>query len=500
MTIFTEPRHAAQRAGSLGAETSGERGELLRLVLYGVGDVCNSIRGVLNALFLFFFYTSVMGLSPGLVGLVSGIVLIWDAVIDPYIGHVSDRARNLPLGRRHGLMLVGAVGLGLATFALFSPPRDVPVPALVSWFFVCTALSRLAGALFQIPYYALGVELASEYHARTRLTAIRGVWALLGSVTAASLSFVVFFPTLVPGQDPKLNYTGYPVMGLTLGMTMTLSALVATVTTLPLRRTAHAATEHVETSLLAGARVFVSAAAVAFSIPAFRMLFVSVAFVYLGTVINSVLTIHFLTYFAEVVHSNDVTLVRGAFYGGALLGILIWLRVAPNAEKRQLYLVGTLGTLSVMLLAYVLVGSGRPFGIADPRPLIAGELLAGFTASLFWVIPPSMLADVTDVDALLTGERREGIFFGLVSLGQKLITGVSVLLAGVLVEGYAGLVAGQAAQSAQTAERLGVLFCLLPAALLAIGAAVILPYPLDRFRVSTVQAQLRARRTADGAV
>jgi Na+/melibiose symporter-like transporter len=140
------------------------------------------------------------------------------------------------------------------------------------------------------------------------------------------------------------------------------------------------------------------------------------------------------------------------------------------------------------------VGEGRPFGTGDARPLFVGQLLAGILTSAFWILPWSMLADIVDADALTAGTRREGVFFGMLSLGQQLATGVSVLAIGLLIDHFAGLIPGQAEQSPLTVERIGMLFSLLPAGLLLVSAALMHGYRLDRATVVAIQTAL-----ADGA-
>src|SRR5262249_5679587 len=185
-------------------------------------------------LFLFFFYTSVVGLSGTLVGIAAAIGLVWNALGDPIIGHASDRARSW-LGRRHAFMLAGAATMGACFWALFSPPRGWSGPATFLWLIVTSLLFRLASSVFGIPYRALGAELSSDYHERTAISGIRGACGLVGLLLGSSLSFVLFFPNVTPGVDPKLRYEAYPVMGLMFGALMTVVALVPTLATLPRR-------------------------------------------------------------------------------------------------------------------------------------------------------------------------------------------------------------------------------------------------------------------------
>ncbi len=108
------------------------------------------------------------------------------------------------------------------------------------------------------------------------------------------------------------------------------------------------------------------------------------------------------------------------------------------------------------------------------------------------MIGPSMMADITAQDELQTGRRREGVFFGIYSFGQQLSAGIAVLIAGVLVDRFAGLVPAQAEQSAATVERLAMISNLLPAALLAAAGVMALRYRLTRQQVESIQRELAA--------
>ena len=173
-----------------------------------------------------------------------------------------------------------------------------------------------------------------------------------------------------------------------------------------------------------------------------------------------------------------------------------WLCVVKIVEKHWLYFLAALVTAVLMLAAFLLMGEGRLFGTGNIRPVLIGHALLGFFGSVLWFIPASMVADVADEDELVTGIRRAGSFFGLFSFGPQLATGLSVLLTGVLVDKFAGLVPAQAQQSAQTVYRLGILYSVLPALLVAAAAALMLRYTLTQPRVVSIRAELDRRRTA----
>lgn len=469
--------------------------DLRTKVLYGIGEIANGIRLVVFALFTLFFYTTVMGLPSSWVGLATGISLVWNAAIEPYIGYLSDKAR-VRFGRRHAFMLAGALTMGVSFWAFLSPPRGLSPVALVLWLLVTSILVRTTTSVYAIAYYALGAELAGDYHERTSVVAVRGLLALVGTLAAASLSFLVFFPDRTPGADPKLNYAGYPAMGLTFGLLMTITGLIATFGTLS-RRSRLATRPAGEARH--PPRGFLVGVAQSLRNPSFRVLFISFFLFVLGAAVNNALALYYLTYYVKITASAAVSAFQLAFYVGGLVGVGSWLLVSKVIEKRQLYLFGAVATASLMSGALLLLGEGHVFGTGNVRPLVIGHGLAGLFGSILWFMPTSMIADVADEDELATGQRREGSFFGIFFLGQQVAAGLSSLVTGLLLDWFAGLVPGRVEQSAATVYRIGLLYSVVPAALVIASAALISRYTLTRPRVVSIQGQLERRRGAGQA-
>ena len=464
------------------------------MLLYGVGDVANAVKMVLFGLFTLYFYATVVGLSPRWVGIASAVGLVWDALIDPYIGHASDRMVSRRWGRRHPPMLLGALTMGVCFWAFFAPPAGLGPALLFLWLLVAGLAVRTATSLYGVPYYALGAELSPDYHERTKVTGLRSAWALVGTLCAAALPFLLFFPDPLDGTDPKMRYAGYPLMGLVFGGVMTTAGLVTWLGTLSRR---HPPEAPGRTEASRGAAAFFRDMALALHNRSFRVLFVSFSLFFLGVVLNGVLSIHFLTHYVQIHAGAHLSAFQLAFYVGALAGVAVWTPLSKRTEKRRLYLLATLLTATVLCAAYFLFGPGHVFGVGNIVPLALGHALAGFFASIVWILPTSMIADVADEDACTSGQRREGTFFGIFFFGQQIAAGLALLLAGVLAEDFAGLIPGQAAQGPETVQRLAMLYSLLPAGLVLAAALLILRYTLTRERVEAFQCQLAEHSQAN---
>jgi Na+/melibiose symporter-like transporter len=99
---------------------------------YGIGQTSSGIKNATFAIFLFFYYNQVLGLSGSLAGMASLLALVIDAVTDPMVGQLSDRYQSR-WGRRHPFMLVGALPFGFAIYLLFAPPAGLTEFGLFGW-------------------------------------------------------------------------------------------------------------------------------------------------------------------------------------------------------------------------------------------------------------------------------------------------------------------------------------------------------------------------------
>jgi len=458
-------------------------------LLYGVGEMPITVLMVLSGLFMLFFYNSVMGLPSGLVGVGLAASLVLDAVLDPFIGHISDRTRHW-LGRRHIFMIPGALIVGPAFFLLFSPPRHLSHAGLFVWLVGCAVILRAASAVYRIPYLSLGAELSRDYDDRTKTMAIRTLFGLLGTLGASALSFLVFFPATADGAEPKLNYAGYPRMGLAFGALMTISGLIGTFGTLSHRTSGSG---HDST-----APHFFSSFWISMRNGAFRSIWFSTTIFFLAVVLNFSMAIHYFTWYAHISRSEILSLIQTCFYSGALAGVVMWMTLARRAEKRTLYLMAGSASAILLFMATFLVGSGHPLGIGHPLPLIIGHVVGGIFASAVWVVPASMIADVADTDELATGLRREGIYFGIMNFGEKIAAGGALLFAGGLLGIFRRLSHdasfGTPGHPPAAIPYVGLLYGAVPAALLVVAMALILPYGLNRRTVHEIQERLVTRR------
>ncbi len=470
--------------------TRTEIGEASRLsptakILYGVGEVANAIKTVTFSLFSMFYVTVVLGLPGTWMGNVGLAAMVWDAVIDPYIGHLTDGEHAGE--RRFRFMLTGALTMFIGYVAFFSPPAGLsPVP-LCAWLLAANLLMRTSASLFSIPYYAIGANLSDDYHERTSIAGVRGLVSGIGAIAIASLSFIVFFPQRSDGIDPKLRHDGYNAMGVTCGILMTAAALTAVLATSRMRRrSARSSNPARERPKRFGVSIRES-----LKNSSFRIMLISIVLIIVGLSVNSALALYFLQFFVRMTDSAALGGLQAAFFGAGLLGLVFWLRVSTKFEKHHLYILSSTVSAVIIFAGLFLFGEGGVFGSGDAKPLLVCYGLAGFFLSVFWFIPQSMLADIADESEALTGLRCDSSTFGAFSFALQVATGAGILLAGVMLDVFVGIQAGASQQTDESVLRIGVLYSAVPAILFLAGAVVMGGYDLTRTRMQTIRTKLR---------
>lgn len=127
------------------------------------------------------FYAEVTGMSLALLGLILLGARLLDAGIDPCLGWLADRVP------RRRMLALALLPFGLGFVALLNPPAE----GAAVWLLGALALTYLGFSAATVAYQAWGADVGSDSGLRTRLTAAREGFGLLGVVLAAALPSVL---------------------------------------------------------------------------------------------------------------------------------------------------------------------------------------------------------------------------------------------------------------------------------------------------------------------
>lgn len=423
---------------------------------YAIGSLGTGGFGTLPGLVLVFYLTDTLGIAALAAGIVVTAAKVWDVIIDPVIGALSDRSLAVR-GSRRPLMVLGSLALPVLFVLTFAVPAGVPPLAAGVWVLVAFLLTATAFSLFQVPYLALPAELSGSYDGRTRLVSAR--------VVVLSLAILLFGAGAPELRDAFADeHLGYLVMaiaaGLLIGLGMLLSCLIVPRTApRPAARTSIAA--HYRAALDALRRS-----------QSFRVLLL--AFLLQGLATGLMLA--GAQYVANWVLGTGVALLFAALIAPALVFAPVWAVISRRIGKERAFVIASvlfaIAAASLLLLDLV------------PGPWVYAPVgLAGAAYAGMQALPMSMLPDVISHDAEHHGPGRAGVFGGAWTAGETIgmALGATVLSIVLAVTGYIESTAGQQVVQPDSAIS-GIVwgFSVVPALLIVVSLIVFARYPLRR--------------------
>jgi GPH family glycoside/pentoside/hexuronide:cation symporter len=157
------------------------------LLAYGILGLPLSFAALPIYIHVPHFYTQTTNLTLALLGAILFGARLMDALIDPWLGWLADHVS------RSKMFMAALLPFVLGFLALFHPSQHYPA----LWLCGALALTYLGFSAAMIAHQAWGAQLGENSQARTRLTAAREGFTLLGVVLAAML------PTLLASDQTQ---------------------------------------------------------------------------------------------------------------------------------------------------------------------------------------------------------------------------------------------------------------------------------------------------------
>lgn len=449
---------------------------------FGAGDTGPAILGAINGFFLLDFLVNVAEMRPeGFfgAGTVFLLVKIWDSINDPIMGWLSDKTAST-MGRRRPWLLFGAFPLGIAFFLHWVvPPLD---DMGKFWYYLVVALildTALTAVL--VPYTAMTAELSADYDERTSLNSFRFSFSILGSVVA------LFLHTQIVGAFADNPYMGYAVSA---GIWTVAIIVPCFITFFGTREPAYATQPTASSDSLG----FFQGLKVAFSNRAFLL----VTLIYMFSWLTLQFVQNNLIFFVKDwvgMPIDQFGFVLIVLQLSAFTWVLIWGRISERIGKKNVYYIG--GTVFVLTeLGLFMVQPGQAVLV------YALAVIAGAGLAVAYLVPWSMLPDVIESDELETGQRREGVFYGVFVLLQKLGLSLGLFISAQVLgfTGYIQSVPGQPppVQPDSALFAIRVLVGPAGAVILLLSFVAVYLYPITKAKHAEIRAKLEARQAATG--
>ena len=436
---------------------------------YGIGDyaICLYWSGV--SLYLLYFYTDVVGISPYSAGLIYGLGIMWDAFTDPFMGFLAERTRSR-MGSYRPYIYYGSIPLALSfILLLWVPPFEGTV--LIIFLLFVNLIHRTCFTIVSVPYSSLTARITDDSDERTILTSSRMLSAALGTFTISALGFpiVLYFG----GGEEKL---GFIYLGIISGL---IAILILHITVSFVK----------ERSFKSSVDDLPNFAEVAHSVSRnypFWIIFLAII-ILISTYLMFNNNLIYFSKYALGLHDYQ-GVILGFLNGAALLAVPIWAYAALKLGKKNTWLI----SMAILFLGFT---TFNYYPIDDLDTLIYILIFIGFgngaTGVLFW----SMLPDTIEYGEWKSGIRTESSLYGFMTFAQKGAIAIAVFILGIALTNI-GFEPNQE-QSIETIEALKNLMSIIPLIGVFISFVLLYFYPIDKAFHRKLIQDIENRRVSD---
>jgi GPH family glycoside/pentoside/hexuronide:cation symporter len=386
-------------------------------------------------------YAKAFGVPLAALGGVLLLARLMDAVIDPLLGRWSDQLYRRGAGALLRRAAVACVLLFTGFCLLFFPPVRNP-DELLLWAAACLLLTYAAYSFLSISHQSWGAMLGGDEHYRSRVVAWREGLGLAGVVLASVAPVALGLPasTAIFGVALWAGWWAWgrasrPATPMTDGATPSVNPAVSV--WLPFTR------------------------------PAFRALLAVFVVNGIASAVPATLILFFVQDRLQASPQSEAMFL-GSYFVCAALAIPMWLKVVARIGLARTWLVGMVLSIAVFMGASLL-------GTGDTPAFLLVCALSGVALGTDLTIPGALLAGAI----ARHGDRgqAEGAYFGWWNFATKLNL---ALAAGVALPALAWLGYTPGARDAQALNTLTWAYCLLPCALKALSAGLLITLILRR--------------------
>ena len=418
---------------------------------YGIGDyaICLYWSGI--GLYLLYFYTDVVGISPILAGWIYALGIGWDAITDPFMGYLAERTKT-KMGSYRPFIYYGSIPLALSFVLLFwIPPFEGT--ALFLFLILVNLIHRSCFTIVSVPYSSLTARITNDSNERTKLTTARMISASFGTLSMSALAFplIAYFG----GADEAFGFLWLAII----------SGLVAISL---LSVTVYSVREKVDEIVTSNLPNFVSITKTVATNYPFWIVFGCILILGSTGVMFNKNLIYFVKYGLELHQYQG--LILGVSSGASFLSLPFWAYLALKIGKRETWLISmTIAFIGLLLFFY--------YPIASLNELLILLALIGVGNGAGGVLFWSMLPDTVEYGEWKSGIRTESSLYGFMTFAQKSSIAVAALILGFLLSGI-GFEPNQI-QSEETISGMKFMMSWIPICGIIISLVLMYFYPIS---------------------
>ena len=396
------------------------------------------------------FFAEVHGFEISVIGIIIFLSKLIDIITDPLVGWLNDK-NFFP---RKAYLLIGGILSGLALTQLFLK-QDIDQEIFL---FVWLSILYLGWTMFQIPYLSIGYDLEKNYFLRTKLSATREFFILLGLF--CSLGIPMFFS--ISNEKLLENIVFIATLFGLMGLILFCSLIPENKRTNEKKIKFKKVIKNLKKNIY------------------FSKIFLVLVVNNLANVFPMVLFAFFVTYVLGGDDSNRQTTLFFYFLF-AIMGVPFWTIISKKYGKKEVWSLSLFMSAMFFLLVFFLEDGNFVF-------FIIFSCFTGFCLGADLIIPPSIQADITDWHRSKFGEDISGVLFSIITFLNKFAFAV----VSIFVFGIMGVLDFDTDGEINTNVRLFIIisYALAPILLKLLAAYLLVNFKLKENELQKIQKKI----------
>ena len=406
------------------------------MIQYCFANIFMGGGGYIISMYFTVFLTNVVGMELRYATFIIMIATIWDGINDPLMGIITDRTRS-KYGRHRRYLLLSIPPLVISYTMLWNSfgldAKEHPT-ACVMYYAFAYILYKTAYTMVDVPHTAMLPTLAPEYNKRTQYTSVSYIFNSVGMVP----SYIILLIFLsVFGSSDKLSENSKMPFLLT-GIVLSIVYACSIFATFKTCKEPSSLNEKFPPLDLKSA---IDEYVQVFRNKSFRDYFSMSFFWQMARSFYSTTNVYYITYLANLYKYYPLFNT----FAGVFESLAFPLNYAHTMKKGK-------SKCGAVVTPFMIIGLGIALFVKPVTPgssyivtlvlmILGGAVLYPFGMSGLGFVGNNVLPDITDVDELITGRRREGVIGTFNTMVKQVTGGVMTFLVGVILDGF-GLVTG----------------------------------------------------------
>ncbi len=450
----------------------------LSRLMYGMADIYGGGAFIVISTFFTVFLTKALGMPTALAGTIPLIGKVWDAITDPLMGNICDRTQS-KFGAKRFYILLGSI-VSAITFLLMWVGFETNSTMGQYFFYMCMYILFSTGfTIVMVPYNALLPDMVEDYKVRARYSGTRMICSTFGAILAGLIPSIII--------SDNTNAASYFAVAIIFAIIFFVAIFMTFLGTW----------ERSKEPVKVG---FVESFTQSLTIYKCKSYRLFIGIFLFGQAAADFLTGLAVYYIDDVLNSyggGHFTMLMGVILLSQFLGTIIFSVVMPVTSKKFPILFGTpvrmVATLAMLFFSY----EGANFAIILCLTFFIGLGMAGTSTSIY-----AILADMADVDELITSVNRPAVCSAMATFVRKIAAGLSSAVIGVML-GWVGynetLAAAGERQSQATQSGIAAIYIWAPMVLMAFAFLFAILFPMNQKQFVVIKKEVARRKGEDSS-